>query len=139
MSKDDLPGAAPLRVLIVDDGADTVDVMVLLLEMDGFSVRGTHLPVQALAIAQDFRPDVLITDMHMPSLTGAELSAQLRAALPGLQSWVATGEPLPTMQPFLDSGVFDRLLPKPLEMDAIAQQLRDLRLSGTASEGSATG
>jgi len=117
-------GGPAARVLVVDDNAEVVDLLVMLLEMDGVPVQGTSRPADALALACACRPDVVLTDLHMPDISGAELSAQLRAALPGVQVWAATGLSPEAMATWLEAGVFERVFHKPMDVEHIVQALR---------------
>jgi CheY-like chemotaxis protein len=70
---------SPLRVLVVDDCPDTTDTLALLLEMWGHAVWVAHDGPTALEIARDCRPDVLLSDIALPGLSGWELARQMRA------------------------------------------------------------
>jgi len=67
-----------LRILIVDDSADTVDMLQRLFEMDGALVTTASDAVEALKIAgeQDF--DVILSDISMPGMDGFEFVRRLR-------------------------------------------------------------
>jgi phosphoserine phosphatase RsbU/P len=54
-------------------------------------VVGTRLSREALAVANDFRPDLAIVDIRMPDLDGFELMAQLKTRFPGLDVILMTG------------------------------------------------
>lgn len=80
------------RILIVDD--DQV-VRVLLRRMLTPSVEAIHEAasgVEALAILEREKVDVLITDLHMPEMDGLELMRQARSLFSGLQVIVVTGD-----------------------------------------------
>lgn len=74
----------PARILVVDDNADAADTLALLLEQLGHAVRTVLEAPQAVAVARDFRPDVMFLDLGMPKLNGYDLARQLRAE-PGLE------------------------------------------------------
>ena len=72
------------RVLVVDDNADAARSLAALLELHGHQVRMAGDGVQALASAEDFKPEVIILDIGLPLLDGYEVARRVRL-LPGLQ------------------------------------------------------
>jgi CheY-like chemotaxis protein len=69
---------APL-VLCADDDRDILALLALRLERAGFRVAQAVDGEQALALARDLLPDVLVLDVMMPRMTGTEVVAALRA------------------------------------------------------------
>ena len=80
--KSDLTG---IRVLIVDDEDDSIEIVGRILERKGAEVRTARSMVPALEEFTRFSPQVLITDIGMPEHDGYELLARLRE-LPGGRS-----------------------------------------------------
>jgi len=72
--------ARTLRVLLVDDNADSADGLALLLDLHDHDVRVAYDGESALEAARSFRPDVALLDIGMPSMNGYELARRLRAA-----------------------------------------------------------
>jgi len=70
---------AAQRVLVVDDNADVVEGLALLLEMEGCEVERAADGPTALAIAQRFAPDVVLLDIGLPVMDGCEVAQKLRA------------------------------------------------------------
>ena len=66
------------RVLIVDDDADSADLLVQLLEMRGHNARSVNSASRAIAEAAEFLPDVAILDVGLPDMSGYELAQLLR-------------------------------------------------------------
>lgn len=66
------------RVLVVDDEAHIQHVVSLKLRHDGMDVITASDGDEALALAVDHRPDLIVTDFQMPGLTGLELSIAIR-------------------------------------------------------------
>lgn len=65
-------------VLIVDDDLDTVQLVGMALEEEGHRVRAAA-GAGALRLAREERPDVILLDLMMPGMDGAEVSRRLRA------------------------------------------------------------
>jgi CheY-like chemotaxis protein len=71
--------ASQPRVLIVDDHVDTADVMQMFLARAGYDVRAVYSGADALAIADEFTPDLAILDILLPDMSGYEVALRLRA------------------------------------------------------------
>lgn len=79
------------RVLVVDDDADVALYTRTVLERrGGCVVRAVATAEAALAAAEEFRPDVVVTDIEMPGMSGLDLIAALRRNDPRLPVIVMT-------------------------------------------------
>lgn len=73
-----------VRVLVVDDTEHVRAVVVDMLRLDGFGVVGQAASVaEALTIAAETDPHVVVMDLKMPGVDGIEGTRLLRAARPG--------------------------------------------------------
>jgi len=70
-----------LRVLVVDDDADTVNTLTEILRTEGYEVRGHCSAVEAVKTIEDFDPDVVISDIAMPLMSGWDIATRVRATL----------------------------------------------------------
>lgn len=70
------------RVLIVDDETHVTRVLKLSLRPQGYEVESVSDPRQAMDKLKQFAPDVLITDIQMPGLSGRELCERIHAEMP---------------------------------------------------------
>lgn len=79
-------GSAPaldgLRVLVVDDEADARDIFSLMLTQCGAEVRMSASAAEALESLEQWRPDVLVSDIGMAGEDGYELMRKVRALEP---------------------------------------------------------
>jgi DNA-binding response OmpR family regulator len=66
------------KILVVDDEAHIVHVVSLKLTNAGYEVMTAHDGEEALELALQDPPDLIITDLQMPYLSGVELCVQLR-------------------------------------------------------------
>jgi CheY-like chemotaxis protein len=66
-------------VLVVDDDADTLQVLAAMLEQCGAVVRVTGSASEALRTLEGWRPDVLVSDIGMPGEDGYDLIRKVRA------------------------------------------------------------
>ena len=69
----------PHRVLVVDDNVDAADALVEVLRLDGHEARAALDGEQALRVADDLHPDVLLLDIGLPGIDGRELARRFRA------------------------------------------------------------
>jgi len=77
----------PIKIFIVDDHQIVIDgLRSLLTGIDGLEIVGfTTTSMDALASMQQTRPDILLTDVMMPGMTGQQLAKQVRANMPGIK------------------------------------------------------
>jgi DNA-binding response OmpR family regulator len=75
------PLTPPARVLVVDDERDTADSTGWLLRLWGFDARVCYDAADALAVAQAFRPHMVVADVVMSRVDGLGLVRGLRERL----------------------------------------------------------
>ena len=121
------PGGAR-RILVADDNRDAADTLQMLLAIDGHEVRVATNGLEALQIADDFDPELLLLDIGMPKLNGYEVAEQLRERYPtrrmklvALSGWGQAGD----KKRARGSG-FDRHLTKPIDPDVLQDIIRNL-------------
>jgi len=87
------PQQAKAVVLVVDDEREIVEIVTRVLEKDGYGLLTAACGAQALAIAAACtRPiDLLLTDLHMPEMSGRTLATELRKTQFGLKVVYLTG------------------------------------------------
>ena len=66
-------------VLVADDDDDILLLVTTRLRRDGFDVIAARNGEEALALAQDRRPDIAVLDIGMPKLDGLEVLQRIRA------------------------------------------------------------
>ncbi len=71
-------GTQRLRVLVVDDHRDGADTMASLVGLWGHDIRRAYDGATGLALARTYRPDVLLLDVMMPTMSGIDLAPQVR-------------------------------------------------------------
>jgi two-component system CheB/CheR fusion protein len=70
--------AAPRRVLVVDDNADSADSLALLLRLRGHEVAVAYDGPGALQTAGSFHPEAILLDIGLPGLDGYQVASRLR-------------------------------------------------------------
>lgn len=72
-------GLDNLRLLVVDDDADTLEIIKFILENAGAETKIAASAAEAFDIFQNWKPDVLISDLGMPDEDGYSLLRRIRA------------------------------------------------------------
>src|SRR5262245_34303125 len=73
--------ASHARVLLVDDHSDVVRGLARLLTILGYDIRAVQDPLDAIALAEAFRPQIAILDIGLPNMDGYALACELRTRL----------------------------------------------------------
>ena len=108
----------PAFYLVVDDDDDLRDLLVDILQGPGISVHVAKDAIEALAAFEAFHFDVVVTDVHMPRLSGLELAQRLRARHAHLVIVVLSGRAEPSPQTWAACGA-DVFLAKPFSKEAL--------------------
>ena len=70
---------ASKRILVVDDDTKTVELVKLYLNRDGYKVLTAYDGIEALRLAREGRPDLIVLDLLLPGIDGLEVCRTLRA------------------------------------------------------------
>lgn len=73
------PDGSVIRALVVDDEASLADLLTMALRYEGWDVRAALLGRDALTLAREFRPDVIVLDIMLPDIDGLDVLRRLRA------------------------------------------------------------
>lgn len=122
-----------VRILLVDDSVDVLEVMEQLLLMEDADVDAYSGPKLALQSAADARYDVIISDIGMPGMDGHALIRALRGLehLRYIPAIALTGYGASADQYKSRQSGFDRHLNKPVGYDDLIEAIE--RLNGSAS------
>jgi CheY-like chemotaxis protein len=80
-SPDQAPCLAGRRVLVVDDNIDAAETLVMMLDTLGQQTRQCHDGNNAVALAAEFKPEVVFMDIGLPGMSGHEAAARMRKEL----------------------------------------------------------
>jgi two-component system OmpR family response regulator len=69
-----------IRALVVDDETALTELLTMALRYEGWEVAGAGLGQRALALAREFRPDIVVLDIMLPDIDGLEVLQRLRAS-----------------------------------------------------------
>lgn len=82
----------PPQILVVDDETVIADTFTLILNMNGGRAQAAYSAEAALQVAQELRPDILISDVVMGGMSGVELAMRLSTELPGCRLILISGQ-----------------------------------------------
>ncbi len=117
-----------IRVLLVDDSPPTLTALsqflpqLFPLQIAGRAESGRD----ALELADQLQPDLVVTDLQMPELGGLELVKLLRAKYPAMKSIVISVYDRPALYEASVQGGADAFIPKERLADELAHQLNRL-------------
>ena len=108
-------------ILIVDDDPDVLASLCDALSSEGYEVCGARDGIEALEAIDERRPDLIVTDLLMPTMTGFELLAALHddpelATIPTLIITAARGAEAQQTRGAV-------ILPKPLDLDRLLRAI----------------
>jgi two-component system KDP operon response regulator KdpE len=69
----------PDRILIIDDESQITRVLRAALSAQGYDVRTANEPEEGLQLYKEWSPDLVVTDLMMPGMTGVEVTRAIRA------------------------------------------------------------
>jgi len=80
------------RVFVVDDEHVIASTLAAILKLHGYSATYFTSPLEALAAARSRAPDLLISDVAMPGISGIDLAIQMRARYPECKILLFSGQ-----------------------------------------------
>jgi len=78
-------GERGLRIVVVDDDRDTVDMLSIILRDEGHVVHGFYAAKEVLPAVRVLRPDVMIIDIAIPGMSGYALAQAVRHSFPDVR------------------------------------------------------
>ena len=126
------------RVLVVDDEEDAREMLAAILSQAGFDVDDAADGFAALTKVSRYRPDVVVTDLRMPGMTGVDLLQRIRRIHGDVPVILATG--LETWDLCTAAEAYGAVtcLVKPLELDELVWHIEmALAIRRNAGRGSA--
>ncbi len=69
----------PNKILIVDDDVETLRLVGIMLQRQGYQISAANSGAQAISMAKAEQPDLILLDVMMPEMDGYEVARELRA------------------------------------------------------------
>lgn len=113
---------------VVDDENVIASTLELILLSKGFDARSFVDPLDALEAARSAKPNLLLTDVVMPNMTGIELAIQIRRLHPECNVLLSSGQSV-TGELLSDAalgGHHFAVLAKPIHPQALLDKIREL-------------
>ncbi len=117
------------RILLIDDEVDFTELAMVALERSGeFQIKTLNDARDALAVAREFRPDLIVSDIVMPNKDGAELVRELKndAELRSIPVIVMSALLNQSAIAYKEIGELDvaEILEKPIRLDQLRERIR---------------
>ncbi|GAA3236551.1 response regulator transcription factor [Nonomuraea helvata] len=130
------PDGTPIRVLVVDDEPDLLEVLDRTLCQEGWQVRAVASGSAAVQEAERFAPDAAILDIMLPDLNGLELMRRLRERAPELCVLFLTARDAVEDRIEGITAGGDDYVTKPFSLEEVLARLHGLlRRAGMARQG----
>jgi CheY-like chemotaxis protein len=130
-----LGGAAPGKskqqsgtVLVVDDERLIADTLTAILEEHGFIAMASYSGEEGLEVALKMRPDIVLTDVLMPGISGIEMAIRLTQTLETTRVVLLSGQASTAelIQQAANAGHRFELLAKPIHPEELVSKLKQL-------------
>lgn len=112
----------PRRILVVDDHRDGAESLARLLQVMGHETAIAYDGLTAVAIAESFRPDVVLLDLGLPGLDGCDAARRIRAEPWGKKMVLIAATGWDQRERAHEAG-FDHHMVKPVDLGELAKLL----------------
>jgi DNA-binding response OmpR family regulator len=113
------------RILVVDDWHDTADSLATILTLWGYDAEACYSGVEALKIARDYQPYIVLLDVGMPYMDGFQVARALRI-MPGIQTTIigVSGYADQARQISGREAGFDHYMVKPMQIEVLRELIQ---------------
>ena len=120
------------KILLVDDDPGLLRLLSIRLRAEHYDVEAVESAHKALAVLNQFRPDLVITDLRMDKMDGIGLLKELQSRSPGLRVLIITAHgTIPDAVTATQSGAFG-FLTKPIDKDELMETVeRAMKVSAS--------
>ncbi len=117
-----------LKVFVVDDETVIAATLAIILNQSGFQAESFTNPLEALERARTTKPDLLISDVMMPEMTGIDLAIAIKNECPECKILLFSGQAATAdlLRAAREQGHEFHLLTKPVHPDDLLQSIRAL-------------
>lgn len=114
------------RILVVDDEVLIADTIVQILNRNGFIAEAAYSGEQAIEIARTSCPELVLSDVLMPTIDGVEAAIQISQLCPETRIVLFSGQAatIEILSRARERGYTFELLPKPIHPTALIEHLR---------------
>ena len=114
------------KVLVADDERVIADTLAMILNQSGFQAKVAYTGEAALAMAAEYQPDMLISDVIMGGLNGIDAAIKIREILPSIKILLFSGQAATAdlLEKARDRGYEFEILAKPVHPGDLLAKLR---------------
>ena len=123
----------PTHVLVVDDDADIVEFVSTFLKSSGYRVTSAYDGEDALQMAREHPPQLVLLDVNIPIQDGWLVCLKLKLVKSTPKIIFITGETRPDLEQFAEFVHADAVLHKPFAVEEIKRVIDEVRKSKRAS------
>jgi DNA-binding response OmpR family regulator len=117
---------ATRRILVVDDEHLIADTLTAILSENGFFAAAAYSGEEAIEVARAIEPDIVLSDVLMPRMSGVELGIRMRSEFPQTRILLFSGQASTSelMRKAQADGHDFELFPKPIHPDELIARLK---------------
>ena len=115
-----------LKILVVDDDENIREVLEDLLLLEGHEILLAEDGEQALQIFEEYLPDLIITDLGMPGISGWEVAKSIKGKDPSKKVIVISGWGATLQKDQLEENFVDQVLAKPFHLEQVKKIIAEV-------------
>jgi DNA-binding response OmpR family regulator len=119
----------PLKILVVDDDANTLRALTRLCVLAGHEARAAATSAEARRLAAESPPDVLVSELELPDGSGVDLVRQLRLIAPAVCAIAVSAHSAESCEGLCRAAGFKQLLRKPVAFGEVLAAINSCRPS----------
>jgi len=122
-----LDKARKVRVIVIDDEAVIAETVVEILKEDGFEATAVSNGASAVALAESYLPDIVLSDVIMPGMNGIETGIKIREIVPKCRIILFSGQAatVDLLEKARQQGHSFDILAKPIRPEQLIAVIRD--------------
>jgi CheY-like chemotaxis protein len=115
------------KILVVEDNADSRELLHFLLVSKGYNVSTAVDGTEGLYMAKVEKPELIITDLNMPNMDGAEMTANIRQEpeISSVPIFAYTSYGSESAEPALEAGV-TQIFYKPIDLEKMIDSIDEI-------------
>jgi DNA-binding NtrC family response regulator len=116
-----------LRILVIDDEQLIAETVEEILKHEGFDARAVFTSAAALVLAEEWQPDIVLSDVIMPGLNGIEMGIRIRELAPGCRVILFSGQAatVDLLEKARSQGHRFEILAKPIKPEKLVSVIRE--------------
>lgn len=112
------------KILVIDDERNVADTLGMILSASGYEVKVEYSGDAGVQQATEFCPDIVISDVIMPTINGVETAMSIRRILPDCRILLFSAAPDYARHVMKDKNIGFEIIPKPINPRSLLSKLR---------------